>query len=122
MKKITTPILLKLNLVLIFLLFANVVDVSGQNRSLLASPTKEDVSGSTENYLSINSAVINEYSTATHISTPESRPMITPFNCESGLVYIITNTSSPNGNISGLHSYNLGTQTQTLIKYQLVDS
>ena len=122
MKKITTPILLKLNLVLIFLLFANVVDVSGQNRSLLASPTKEDVSGSTENYLSINSAVINEYSTATHISTPESRPMITPFNCESGLVYIITNTSSPNGNISGLHSYNLGTQTQTLIKYPLVDS
>ncbi|MEO5788439.1 gliding motility-associated C-terminal domain-containing protein [Gelidibacter sp.] len=114
--------LLKLNLVLFFMLFASVFDVTGQNTSKPATQSKQGVRVNTENYLHINDAVINEYSTAKHRSTPKSRPMVDPFNCESGLVYIITNTTSPNGNVSGLHSYNLGTKTQTLIKYPLVDS
>lgn len=122
MKKITFPTLLKLNLVLILLLFATVFDVSGQISTNRSVSSKNDVSINTDNFSHINDAVINEYSTAIHSATPQSRPMIAPFNCESGLIYIITNTSSSNGNVSGLHSFNLGTQTQTLIKYPLVES
>ena len=104
------------------MLFASVFDVTGQNTSKPATQSKQGIRVNTENYLHINDAVINEYSTVQHKSTPKSRPMVAPFSCESGLVYIITNTTSSNGNVSGLHSYNLGTQTQTLIKYPLVDS
>ncbi|MGC1630920.1 MAG: gliding motility-associated C-terminal domain-containing protein [Gelidibacter sp.] len=104
------------------MLLASVLDATGQTTSKLASPSKADVRVNTQNYISIDDAVINEYSTVQHRSTPKSRPMVDPFNCESGLVYIITNTTSPNGNVSGLHSYNLGTKTQTLIKYPLINS
>ncbi len=45
---------------------------------------------------------------------------IDPYNCTNGLVYILTNVASSNGNITGLFSYNLGTGTQTLIKYPLL--
>lgn len=118
MKKITYPMLLRFNLLLIILLSS--VVVSAQTPRLLNVP-KEDISAA-RNSFKAQDAVVNEYSIGVHQATPASREMVTPFSCDNGLVYIITNTPSTRGNISGLNSYDLATMTQTLIKYPLVES
>lgn len=122
MKIIFTPLLLKLNLALFFMLFASAFDATGQTTSKLATPSKADVRANDQSLIPIADAVINEYSTVQHRSTPKSRPMVAPFNCDDGFVYIITNTSSANGNVSGLVSFNLSTKSQVTIKYPLIES
>ncbi|WP_179352269.1 DUF6923 family protein [Winogradskyella vidalii] len=48
--------------------------------------------------------------------------LTTPFACEDGLAYVIVNTGGGIHNfISGLYSYDLVTNTQTLIKYPLIE-
>ena len=83
--------LLKLNLALFFMLIASVVDANGQTTAKLATPSREEVRVNINGPTLISDAVLNEYSTSIHQITPESRPMVVPFSCESGLVYIITN-------------------------------
>lgn len=114
--------LLKLNLVLFFMLAVSVVPVNGQTTSQLASPSVTDIRSNADKTAMMNDAVLNEYSLGTFKTVPQSRPLSTSFNCGSGLVYIITNKSSSNGNISGLYSFDLATKTQTLIKDPLIDS
>ncbi len=42
------------------------------------------------------------------------------FNCADGLGYILTNVSSPNGNVTGLYSFDLSTNTLSVIKDPLI--
>ena len=121
MKIIFTPMLLKSNLVLFFMLVASVFHVNGQTTSTLVKPSNKEVRVEIESNLQLNDAVMNEYSTGIHQRTPMSRALATPFDCESGLVFIITNKSSPNGNVSGLNSFDLSTKTQTIIKDPLIE-
>lgn len=122
MKIIITPMLLKLNLVLIFILFASVFDANGQTTSKLATPSQTEVGSNSIAPNGISDAALNEYSIINHQRTPMSREAVVPFDCESGLVYVITNVTSNNGLVSGLNSYNLGTKTQNIIKDPLVES
>lgn len=114
--------LLKLNLVLILILFASVFNASGQTASQLARPSDNEVKVNNITTSAYQDAVLNEYSITTHESTPQSRPMVSTFDCDEGLVFIIANTASANGNVSGLYSFNLGTKTQSVVKDPLVES
>ncbi|WP_179349007.1 DUF6923 family protein [Winogradskyella pacifica] len=42
------------------------------------------------------------------------------FNCDDGFGYILTNVSSPNGNVTGLYSFDLSTNTLALIKDPII--
>ena len=114
--------LLKLNLALFFMLFASVFDANAQTTSSLATPSHENVGVKINNSFSISDAVLNELVIGTHQITPVSRPAVAPFNCEDGFVYIITNRSSDNGNVSGLTSYDLSTKSEVEIKNPLIES
>lgn len=114
---------LKLKLVLVFILLANVLDTSGQAASKLASPSNIEENGANINSApSLDDTTLSEKSTTNHRFTPESGVLRDAYNCESGLVYILTNEASSNGNVTGLYTYNLGTNTQTLVKYPLIAS
>ncbi|OBX25050.1 DUF6923 family protein [Gelidibacter algens] len=121
MKIIITPMVLKLKLVLVFILLANVLDTNGQTTSELA-PQKENIGVNVESAFQLDNTTLSERSTANYQSAPKSGNLRAPYNCESGLVYILTNDGSSNGNVTGLYTYNLATNTQTLIKNPLIPS
>lgn len=122
MKKITSSLVLKLNLALIFIVSASVYNVCGQTTSKLAEPSQVNVRTNDQSSSPYFDTALNEYSTAIHQQTPQSRPMADSFSCEDGLVFVISNTVSSKGLISGLYSYNLGTKTQKVVKDPLVES
>ena len=122
MKIIITPMVLKLKLVLVFILLANVYTTTGQSTSNLASPSAENAREFVKSSFQLDDTTLSEKSTANYRSTPESGNLRAPYNCESGLVYILTNDGSSNGNVTGLYTYNLGTNIQTLVKNPLIPS
>ena len=122
MKKIFTPMLLKLHLALIIMFCASVFDVTGQNTLNLAPLSQNETSLNTNNSSIISDAALNEYSTGSREFNAISRPAVAPFNCDDGFVFIITNRSSANGNVSGLNSFNLSSKAQVKIKEPLIES
>ncbi|WP_027125151.1 gliding motility-associated C-terminal domain-containing protein [Gelidibacter mesophilus] len=122
MKKITSPILLKLNLVLVFLLFANVLDTSGQTTAAPSSPTIEDSRSQINKTSPFYDVVINENKPVNHRSLLKSAALDAPFDCADGLAFILTNTGTSQDNyVTGLHTLNLATNVQNLVKYPLVE-
>lgn len=122
MKIIITPMVLKLKLVLVFILLANVYAATGQSTSNLATPSSENAGVFVKSSFQLDDTTLSEKSTVNYRSTPESVKLRAPYNCESGLVYILTNEGSSNGNVTGLYTYNLATNVQTLVKNPLIPS
>ncbi|WP_458626930.1 HYR-like domain-containing protein [Winogradskyella sp. PC D3.3] len=115
--KLKTPSILQLTLVLIMALSMVSFNASSQvliprnkKPSKLQQVPSEDLSLTNARFTNINSSSYNDLEQMLTGDANET------FDCADGFGYILTNVNSSNGNVTGLYSFDLSTNTFALIK------
>lgn len=94
--------------------FGQVLSSSNQNSSRNNQVPSEDLNLTNARSINIPESKYND------LQQTLSGKANVAFNCADGLGYILTNVSSPNGNVTGLYSFDLSTNSLTLIKDPLI--